>query len=382
MVRASTCVQSGVLRLCLFVRRSLKYDLAEVDLLRAQPTSSESRRGLAGSEFDEPRAIRENNDYYGDEDDMLVSGFNGHRGQWNNLALGNLTFKHVPSQLIASNTKHSPRIGDVCVRVMPVIHQSEEYSSIVDLYNTYISKGSALIAQRCINSYASTSELLIPAIPIHTFVAEWNKSLQHFHDMIRCDGSGPRQSLHQRRLIVVANVTEIALKNVPILSDHLWFVLHSIVSKPSLVKQVIQLVGAVASTSGAVYHTGDVDSTTVPGEDTTRAVKLYLLAKSVPSRGNDVTVLGDEAGATLGLIWVAHEEELHDHLRNSQDCYYLHIGTKAGNSFKCNVFCEWRYYNHGLFTRMAIIGQETVSLFDSSVLAGNTGDSARLLNRT
>ncbi|KAE8277997.1 hypothetical protein D5F01_LYC23932 [Larimichthys crocea] len=211
--------------------------------------------------------VLKNNEDYGDED-VLASGFNGHRGQWNNLALGNLTFKHVPSQLIASIAKRSPQIGDVCVRVMPVIHQSEEFSSIV------------------------------------------------------------------------------------------------------------------ASKSGAVYHTGDVDSTTVPGEDTTRAMKLYLLAKSVPSRGNDVTVLGDEAGATLGLIWVAHEEELHDHLRNSQDCYYLHIGTKAGNSFRCNGFCEWRYYNHRLFNRMAIIGQETVSMFDSSVLAGNTGDSARILNET
>lgn len=315
------------------------------------------------------------------DNDVVLSGLTGYKGQWNNLALGNLDFKYVPSQLIASTTNHIPRVGDVCVRLMPIISQSEEYSSIADLYNTYIEKGSSLIAKRCMNSYTGTEELYIPAIPIHTFVSEWNKSLQQFHDMSRCAGLDDRQTQRQRRLTLVSNVTDIALKNIPILNNHLWFVLHSIVSEPSLVKRVVQLVGSIASMSGTVYHTGEVENVTVPGVDTVHPVKLYLIAKSVPATGSNVTILGDKAGATLGLLWVADEEELYDHLRNSQNCYYVHIGTEAGNTFRCNGFCEWRYYNHRVFNRMIVIGQETVSRFESTTLAGNTGDSARLVNQ-
>lgn len=315
------------------------------------------------------------------DNQVLVSGLNGYKGEWNNLALGNLDFNQVPSQLIASTTKHRPGVGDVCVRMMPIVCQAEEYSSIVDLYNTYIAKGSALIARRCINSYTGTEELYIPTIPIHTFVSEWNKSLQQFHDMIRSDGLGDRQTQRQRRITLVSNVTEIALKNVPIVSDHLWFVLHSIVSKPSMVRRVLQLVGSIASTSGTVYHTGEVENTTVPGEDAMHAGKLYLIAKSVPSTGNNVTVLGDEAGATLGLVWVPNEDALQDHLRNSQNCYYVHIGNRTGNTFRCKGFCEWRYYNYTVFNRMTTIGQETVSKFESTTLSGNTGDSARVLKQ-
>lgn len=317
------------------------------------------------------------------DDDVVLSGVTAYKGQWNNLALGNLDFKHVPSQLIASTTKCYPRVGDVCVRLMPIIGQSDEYSAIVDLYNTYIVKGTALIAKRCINSYTGTEELYIPAIPIHRFVSEWNKSLQQFHDMIGCDGLGGHQPQRQRqrRLTVISNVTEIALKNVPILSDHLWFVLHSIVSKPSLVKQVVQLVGSIASTSGTMYHTGEVENTTVPGADTTHPVKLYLIAKSMPATGTNVTILGDRASVTLALVWATAEEELYDHLRNGRNCYYVHIGMKTGTAFRCNGVCEWHYYNHQVFHRMTTIGLETVARFESTMLAGNTGDSARLLTQ-
>lgn len=311
--------------------------------------------------------------------DVMLSGSHSYKGQWNNLALGNLDFKHVPSQLISSNTKHSPRVGDVCVRLLPIISRSEEYLSIVDLYNTYIVKGSSLMAKRCISSYTGMEELYIPAIPIHTFVSEWNKSLHQFHDMIRCDGFDSHHTQSQRRMTVVSNVTEIALKHVPILSDHLWFVLHCIVSKPYLVKQVLQLVGSISSTSGTMYHTGEVENTTVPGDSAVHAVKLYLIAKSVPATGNNVTILGDEAGVTLGLIWAADEEELHDHLRSSQNCYYVHVGTESGHTFRCAGFCEWRYYNHSVFNRMTVIGKETVFKFGSTQLAGNTGDSARVV---
>lgn len=322
------------------------------------------------------------------DDDVVLCGLIGCKGEWNNLALGSLDFKHVPSQLIDLSSKCSPRVGDVCVRLMPIAGKSEEYASIVDLYNTYVAKGSSLIAKTCIHSYAGTEELYIPAIPIHTFVSEWNKSLQQFHDMIRCeDGLGQDETRlaqtrrRSPRLAVVSNVTEMALKNVPIVSDHLWFVLHAVVSKPCLVKHVVQLVGSVASKSGTVYHTSEVENTTVPGADAAHAVKLYLVAKSVPAKGNRLTVLGDEAGATLGLVWVADEAELHECLRNSENCHYVHIGTQAGNTFRCNGVCEWRYFDYVVFDRMTAIGQRIASRFGNTALAGNTGDSARCLNR-
>ena len=315
------------------------------------------------------------------DNDVVTSGSTGYRGQWNNLALGNLYFNHISSDLISSTTKHSPRVGDVCVKLMDIFTQSEEYSTLVDLYNTYIATGSAQMARRCIDGYTGSKELYIPAIPIHTFVHEWNKSLRQFHDMIGQDNPNDRRTAKRRRLTVVSNVTEVALKKVPIASDHLWFVLHSIVSRPCLVKQVLQLVGAISSTSGLVYRTGEVENVTIPRNIDTRAVKLYLIAKSVPARGNNVTVLGDEAGVTLGLIWVSTEDELFDHLRNSQNCSYVHIGTESGNTFRCAGFCEWRYYNHTAFKRMVRIGHETVSKYASSGLAGDTGDSARLVHQ-
>lgn len=311
----------------------------------------------------------------------VLSGSNGYRGQWNNLAMGELDFKHVPSQLIAS-TKHRPVVGDVCVSLMPIACRSEEYSSIVDLYNTYIAKGSSLIASRCINSYTGTEELSIPAIPIHTFVSEWNTSLERYRHMIRCEGLGNSAIRGNTRLAVVSNVTEVALKNVPILSDHLWFVLHCVVSNPSLVKQVLQLVGSIASSSGSMCHTGQVDRTNVPGTFNEYSGKLYLMARSSPRTGNNETVLGDEAGTALGLIWVAEEEELYDHARNSPSCYYLHVGTQSGNMFRCNGFCEWRYYNRTAFERMTAIGNKAASEFVSDALSGNTGDSARMLQWT
>ena len=342
-------------------------------MLNAQPLI------VALSDGSAIRSLVSDDDY--NDSDVIRSGANGYKGGWNNLALGTLDFKHLPSQLITSTTKQSLRVGDVCVRLMPIVSKSEECSSIVDIYNTYIAKGTSLIAKTCINRYSGTEELCIPAIPIHTFVSEWNKSLHQFLDMIRSDGLGDNQTERQRRLTVISNVTEIALKNVPILSDHLWFLIHSIVSRPPLVKEVLQLVGSIASTSGAIYHASEVVKTTVPGGHAVNSVRLYLIAKPVPTTGHNVTILQDKAGVTLGLIWVADEEELYDHLRNIQNCYYLHIGTESGNTFRCSAFCEWRYYNYTVFNKMTTFGQELVSKFNSTMLAGNTGDSARVVNR-
>lgn len=86
------------------------------------------------------------------DNDVVSSGLIMYKGQCNNLSLGNLDFKYVPSQLIASTAKHNPQVGDVCIRLMPIMSTSEEYASIVDLYNTYIAKGSYLMAKRCIHS--------------------------------------------------------------------------------------------------------------------------------------------------------------------------------------------------------------------------------------
>ena len=315
------------------------------------------------------------------DNDVVTSGATGYRGQWNNLALGNLNFKHVSSDLIPPTTKHRPQVGDVCVRLMAVVARSEAYSSIVDLYNTYIVTGSSQMATRCINSYTGTRELHIPAIPLPTFVDEWNKSLRQFHDMIGQDDPNDRRTAKQRRMIVLSNVTELALKKVPIVTDHLWFVLHSIVSRPCLVKQVLQLVGAISSTTGLECQTGTVENVTIPRYVDMLAVKLYLIAKAVPARGNSSTILRDEAGVTLALMWAATEDELHENLRNSGSCSYVHVGTESGNTFRCNGFCEWRYYNHTVFERMARIGHETVSKYDSSGLAGDTGDSARVVHQ-
>ncbi|KAK2812870.1 hypothetical protein Q5P01_000947 [Channa striata] len=187
----------------------------------------------------------------------------------------------------------------VRVRLAPLTARSDEYASIVDLYNTYCVKGSAQMAARCISSYlgGGAGGLHVPAIPINVFVSEWNRSLKQFHDLIRCTEesltTGRARAPAQLRASVVANVTALALENVPALSEHLWFVLHCVVSKPSL----------------------------VPGKDSSRSsIRLYMIAKSAESAsGNDSTALGGEAGASLGLVWVNCEEELFDHLRNARD---------------------------------------------------------------
>lgn len=349
-------------------------------MLNEQPVRADNRevRGRTHSQWNPSRI---HIDFGHNREDVLSSGLHV-KGQWNNLALGAICFKHVPSQILES-VQHKPRVGDVCVRFMPVTSQHGHYSSVVDLYNSNVANGSAMIAQKLISSYTGVEELHIPSIPMHVLVSEWNKSLCQFHDMIRCgDEALAREPLAKRRETVMTNVTELAYKNVPVASNHLWFAVHCIVAKPHLVKQVLQLVGSISSTLGKVCHTGEVQATTVPRDfRVTSGTKLYLIAKSVPVTGSNLTVLGDHAGVTLGLIWATNEDELHDHLRNSADCHYVHIGTEYGNTFKCNGFCEWRYYNHTVFERMITIGQEMAYTFEeSSVLSGNTGESTRALH--
>lgn len=302
-----------------------------------------------------------------DHEDLIATGLT-FRCQWNNMALGTLCFKHVPSQIL-EGVEHKPRVGDVCVRFTPVTGRVDQHASIVDLYNSNVANGSALIAQKIISSYRGIEELHIPSIPIHILVSEWNKSLFRFRELVRCS----HENMGDRRDTVICNVTTRAYKNIPVTGDHLWFAVHCIVSKPHLVKQVLQIVG-----SNNCY-TGEVQATTVPRDfgNTTSGIRLYLIAKSVPPTGNDCTVLGAHSGVTLGLIWAIDEDELHDHLRNGTNCHYLHVGTEHGNTFRCNGFSQWRYYNRPVFNRMVEIGLDVSSgATVDSMLSGNTGDLA------
>lgn len=300
--------------------------------------------------------------------------------KWNNLALGTLLFSHSPSSLISTDAKSAPRLGDLCVKLNHLTSSSDKYSSAIDLYNTYVVTGCSTIAKRRIDCYVGTEELDISAIPIHTFVSEWNNSLMRFHDMVIHEGEHQNQgpvdeATHAQ---ILTNIVEHALKNVPILRDHLWFLVHAIVSGPHLLKQALQVVGTVASTSGKQYFTGPVERVTIPRNDATYVEKLYLVTKSAPNRHRLFPL--NCSGATLALTWATSEDHLFDYLQNSGACYYLHLGTQTGSLFLCNRVCDWRYYNGTVFTRMISLSTEvTCRITDSSRLAGNTGDSARVL---
>lgn len=308
------------------------------------------------SDYRERSVRNDDDDVYGSSADVIVSYTVG-RCQRNNLASSTVCFRHVPSQIAdPTNRKQTiPKVGDVLVSLMPVVSQNTIYDSIVDLYNSNVANGSALLARRLIGNYAGVEELDISCMPIHVLVSEWNKSLYRFHEMIRCEDSTTcGRPLFERRKLVIDNVTELAYRNVPVLGDHLWFAVHCIVSKPHLVKQVLRIVGSLASVRDCICHTGEVQGTTVPREiDAVTVMKLYLIAKTVPGANVSRTVLSDHSGVTLGLVWVTDEDDLHDHLNNSGPCHYLHIGTEYGNTFRCNGYCDWRYYNRTIFNSMA-----------------------------
>lgn len=314
----------------------------------------------------------------GDNDDVICSSV-GLRGDCNNLALGTVHFRHIESQLM-NGVPSTPKVGDVCVRFLPVTPSHGRHCGIVDLYNTNVAEPSSVMAKKVILGYVGTEELYIPSMPIHLLVSEWNKSLDRFHGMIRCDDScRTAPSLDAHRDTVMRNVLNMAYKNVPVASEHLWFAIHCIVAKPHLVKEVLQLVGSIGSVLGDMCHTGDVQATTVPRpKDCPSAMKLYLVAKPCSSRVS--VLLEDCAGVTLSLVWAVDEDELLcDYLRNSGKCYYVHIGTEHANTFRCNGSCVWRYSDHDTFQRMIAVAETAVALYKHSELSGNTADSARLL---
>lgn len=302
------------------------------------------------------------------------------RGGCNNLAMGTIHFKHVASQIM-DGVSSRPKVGDVCVRFMLVTPGDGRHCGIVDLYNSNVAEPSSVMAKRLMSGYVGMEELYIPAMPIHLLVSEWNKSLGRFHEMIRCDdASRSARSLEIRRAAVMRNVMSMAYKNVPVSSEHLWFAIHCIVARPHLVKEVLQLVGSIGSVLGDMCHTGEVQATTVPRDKgAPSAIKLYLVAKSSSSSGKRV-LLEDHAGVTLSLVWAVDEDELLcDYLRNSGRCYYVHIGTEHGHTFRCNGSCVWRYSDHVGFQTMVAVADTAVSRCQDSELSGNTADSARLL---
>lgn len=313
-----------------------------------------------------------------DDDDVICSSV-GLRGDCNNLALGTVHFRHTEFQLM-NGVPSTLKVGDVCVRFMSVTPSHGRHCGIVDLYNTNVAEPSSVMAKKVILGYVGTEELYIPSMPIHLLLLEWNKSLDRFHGMIRCDDScRTAPSLDAHRDTVMRNVLNMAYKNVPVASEHLWFAIHCIVAKPHLVKEVLQLVGSIGSVLGDMCHTSEVQATTVPKpKDCPSAMKLYLVAKPCSSR---VSVpLEDCAGVTLSLVWAVDEDELlWDYLQNSGKCYYVHIGTEHANTFRCTGSCVWRYYDHDTFQRMIAVAETAVALYKHSELSGNTADSARML---
>lgn len=321
-------------------------------------------------------ATNDNVNQRNSEDDLICSHV-GLRGDTNNLALGMLHFRYIESQLM--HGVPSPKVGDICVRFVSVTRNHNQHCGIVDLYNTNVAEPSSMTAKKVILGYVGTEELYIPSIPIHVLVSEWNKSLERFHGMIRCDDSYRMSSIDTHKDTVTRNVLSMAYRTVPVTSENLWFAIHCIVDKPHLVKEVLQLIGSIGSVLGDMCHTGEVQATTVPrARGCPSAIKLYLVAKPC------VTTLPGCGGVTLSLVWAVDEDELLcDYLRNSGGCYYVHIGTENANTFRCNGSCVWRYSDYGKFQNMIGVADTAVALCrESALLSGNTADSARLLTST
>lgn len=312
-----------------------------------------------------------------DTEDLICSHV-GLRGN-NNLALGMVHFRHIESQLM-NGVPSMPKVGDVCVRFVSVTTNYDRHCGIVDLYNTNVAEPSSVMAKKVILGYVGTEELHIPSMPIHVLVSEWNKSLDRFHGMIRCDESyRTTSSLDTYKDTVTRNVLDMAYRTVPATSEHLWFAIHCIIDKPHLVKEVLQLIGSIGSVLGDMCHTGEVQATTVlRSKGCPSAMKLYLVAKPCSARVS--MLLQDCAGVTLSLVWAVDEDELLcDYLRNSGGCYYVHIGTEHANTFRCKGSCVWRYSDYGTFQDMIRVAETAVALYQDSELSGNTADSARLL---
>lgn len=314
-----------------------------------------------------------------DRDSILWQGMSS-RWDWNDAALAPVTFQRIPCPLVAQD-RDLP-VGTLCVRMLPVSCQNEDFNFFVNLYNTYIAKGSEYLANAYVNYYAKNHQLCIPAMDIEMFVSTWNNTQVRFRDvMLTAPVSATRRGNRcTDKLQLCSHISDLALSRIPIDCEHLWHVLHALVSKPSAVKRVLQVVGCVSSSGGSMHKTGTVENVRISGRLRDAAARLYLVAYSAKQSSRE-NALHPDTGVTLGLIWVTDEDSLYDHLRNRGDCYYLLLGTEYGAKFECLGFSKWHFYNYGVFNTMTTIARRVVESHNplSNWLAGNTAESAKYL---
>lgn len=295
--------------------------------------------------------------------DSIISRVHTSSGWNNNLCLAPFSFRHIRSNMLPDELCRRLRVGDVCVAFLPVMYNAPEYAVLVDLYNSNVANSGAMKARRLINSYAGTNEKQVSCMPIQTFVTEWNRSLERYKDATRCeDATLLSDSYRRRSKYICDNLADKAYRDIPVKSDNLWFVIHAIANQPKLVKEMVQLVGAVTSVHDDICLTGTVQGTTIERAADGRCnVRLYLVAKPAHKIPGYASILKEHDGVQLLLIWTSSEDELFDHLRNANGCYYVLLGTEYGNDFTCSNTCDWRYFNHGLYTNAHAYTNDTLS---------------------
>lgn len=294
----------------------------------------------------------------------IVSRVHIHSGCDNNLCLAPLGFRHIRSSLLPDELCKRPRVGDVCVAFLPVTCSAPEFGVVVDLYNSNVANSGAMKAMRLINTYAGTDEKQVSCMPVQTLVSEWNRSLDRFNDAIRCQDNRriAESSYRERSKHLCETLADKAYRDLPVKSDNLWSAIHTIVNKPCLVKEVLQLVGSVASVHDDNCLTGTVQGTTIERPaDVRSSVRLYLTAKPAIHKPGYSSLVPEHAGVQLSLIWTSSEDELFDHLRNAGGCYYILLGTEYGNDFKCSTVCDWRYFDYKAYGIMHAYANDPLS---------------------
>lgn len=293
----------------------------------------------------------------------IVSHVHTRSGCEDNLCLAPLSFRHIRSSLLPDELRTRLRVGDVCVAFMPVLCNATEFADVVDLYNSNVANSCALKARRLVSTYAGTEEKNISCMPIQTLVSEWNRSFDRFRDATRCQDTRMNDKSYADRIKHVCDsVIDSAYRDIPVKSDNLWFAIHTIANHPRLVKELLRLVGSIASVHDDVCLTGTVQGTTVNrAADVRSNVRLYLVAKPAAVRAGETTLLQEHSGVRLSLVWASSEDELFDCLRNVNGCYYVLLGTEYGTDFACSTVCDWRYFSHAAFGRMHAYAADPLS---------------------
>lgn len=298
------------------------------------------------------------------EPTSIVSRVHIHSGCDNNLCLASLGFRHIHSSLLPDELCKRPRVGDVCVAFLPVMCSAPEFSVVVDLYNSNVANSGAMKAMRLINTYAGTDDKQVSCMPAQTLVSEWNRSLDRFKDAIRCQDNRriAESSYRVRSKYLCETLADKAYRDLPVKSDNLWSAIHIIVNEPRLVKEVLQLVGSVASVHADNCLTGTVQGTTIERPaDVMSSVRLYLVAKPATQKPGYSSLIPEHPGVQLSLIWTSSEYELFDHLRNAKGCHYVLLGTEYGNDFTCSTVCDWRYFDYEAYGTMHAYATDPLS---------------------